>query len=177
LPGIALAILRNCYPDIWRRLMVRGRLLSALAAVCVSLALYLAAARFGDDQTGFMPFMTMFGYSILALLFAVAVMAALSPSSPISRVRIPGAYHLALWSYSIYLSHKAVGTILARLLGPLGISPWGLFLVVAGVSVAIGALLYYLIERPFMRLRDSWFPRLFVAPSPALASQVSASST
>jgi peptidoglycan/LPS O-acetylase OafA/YrhL len=177
LPGIAVAMLRNFYPDIWRRLMVRGRLLSALAAVCVSIAFYLASARFGDDQTGYMPFMTVFGYSILALLFAVAVMAALSPSSPISRVRIPGAYHLALWSYSIYLSHKAVGNILARVLGPLGISPWGLFFAVAGVSVMIGALLYYLIEQPFMRLRDRWFPRLFVDSSSALTGRVSASST
>jgi peptidoglycan/LPS O-acetylase OafA/YrhL len=177
LPGIAVAILRNSYPDIWRRLMVRGRLLSALAAVCVSIAFYLASARFGDDQTGYMPFMTVFGYSILALLFAVAVMAALSPSSPISRVRIPGAYHLALWSYSIYLSHKAVGNILARVLGPLGVSPWGLFFAVAGVSVMIGALLYYLIEQPFMRLRDRWFPRLFVDSSSVLTGRVSASST
>jgi peptidoglycan/LPS O-acetylase OafA/YrhL len=177
LPGIAVAILRNSYPDIWRRLMVRGRLLSALAAVCVCIALYLASARFGDDQTGYLPFMTMFGYSILALLFAVAVIAALSPSSPISRVRIPGAYHLALWSYSIYLSHKAVGNILARVLGPLGVGPWGLFFAVAGVSVMIGALLYYLIEQPFMRLRDRWFPRLFVDSSSALSGPVSASTT
>jgi peptidoglycan/LPS O-acetylase OafA/YrhL len=177
LPGIAVAILRNSYPDIWRRLMVRGRLLSALAAVCVSVAFYLASARFGDDQTGYMPFMTVFGYSILALLFAVAVMAALSPSSPISRVRIPGAYHLALWSYSIYLSHKAVGNILARVLGPLGVSPWGLFFAVAGVSVMIGALLYYLIEQPFIRLRDRWFPQLFVDSSSAPTGRVSASST
>jgi peptidoglycan/LPS O-acetylase OafA/YrhL len=177
LPGIAVAILRQSHPDIWRRLMVRGRLLSALAAVCVSVASYVAYARFVDDQNGYMPFMTVFGYSILALLFAVAVMAASSPSSPISRVRIPGAYHLALWSYSIYLSHKAVGNILAQALGPLGVSPWMLFFAVAGVSLVIGALLYYLIEQPFMRLRDRWFPRLFVDPSPALTSQLSASST
>ena len=177
LPGIAVAILRHFYPEIWRRLMVRGRLLSALAAVCVSVAFYVAYAHFGDNQTGYMPFMTVFGYSILALLFAVAVMAALSPSSPISRVRIPGAYHLALWSYSIYLSQKAVGNILAQELGPLGVSPWMLFFAVAGVSLMIGALLYYLIEQPFMRLRDRWFPQLFVDPSPALTSQLSASST
>jgi peptidoglycan/LPS O-acetylase OafA/YrhL len=113
----------------------------------------------------------------LALLFAVAVAAALSPSSPLSRVRIPGAYHLALWSYSIYLSHKAVGNILAQALGPLGVSPWMLFFAVAGVSLMIGALLYYLIEQPFMRLRDRWFPRLFVDPSPTPTGQLSASST
>jgi peptidoglycan/LPS O-acetylase OafA/YrhL len=41
----------------------------------------------------------------------------------------------------------------------------------------IGALLYYLIEQPFMRLRDRWFPRLFAVPSPALAGPVSAGAT
>jgi peptidoglycan/LPS O-acetylase OafA/YrhL len=177
LPGIAVAILRNSYPDIWRRLMVRGRLLSALAVACVSIAFYLASARSGADPTGYLLFMTVFGYPLLALLFAVAVVAALSPSSPISRVRIPGAYHLALWSYSIYLSHKAVGSLLARVLGPLGASPWVLFIAVAVVSVAVGALLYYLIEQPFMRLRDRWFPRLFVDRSSALTGRVSATST
>jgi peptidoglycan/LPS O-acetylase OafA/YrhL len=177
LPGITVAMLRHFRPDIWRRLMERGHLLSALATVCVSIAFYAAYARFNDDQNGYLPFMTVFGYSILALSFAAAVMAALSPSSPISRVRIPGAYHLALWSYSIYLSHKAVGNILARVLGPLGVGAWGLFFAVAGVSVVIGALLYYLIEQPFMRLRDRWFPRLFVDSSSTLTDRVSAIST
>ena len=176
LPGIAVAILRNYYPEIWRHLMVRGRWLAGLAAVCVSIAFYLASARSGDDLTGYMLFMTVFGYPILALLFAVAVIAALSPSSPLGRVRIPGAYHLALWSYSIYLSHKAVGSILARVLGPPGVSPWVLFTAVAVGSVAVGALLYYLIERPFMRLRDRWVPRLFVDPS-VLPGPVGAGST
>jgi peptidoglycan/LPS O-acetylase OafA/YrhL len=177
LPGIGVAVLRNSYPDIWRRLMARGRLLSALAAVSVSLAFYVAYARFFDDQIGYLPFMTVFGYSILAFSFAVAVVAALSPSSLISRIRIPGAYRLALWSYSIYLSHKAVGNILGQVLGPLGINPWMLFVAVAAVSILIGALLYYLVEQPFMRLRDRWFPRLFLDRSPALAGQVSASPT
>jgi peptidoglycan/LPS O-acetylase OafA/YrhL len=175
LPGISVAVLRHYYPDIWRRLMARGRLLSALAVGCVSIASYVAYARFADDQNGYLPFMTVFGYSILALSFAIAVMAALSPRSPISRVRIPGAYHLALWSYSIYLSHKAVGNILAQVLGPLGVSPWGLFFAVAVVSLMIGALLYYVVELPFMRLRDRWFPRLFADPSPALGGPISAS--
>jgi peptidoglycan/LPS O-acetylase OafA/YrhL len=177
LPGIGVAVLRNSYPDIWRRLMARGRLLSALAAVSVSLAFYVAYARFFDDQIGYLPFMTVFGYSILAFSFAVAVVAALSPSSLISRIRIPGAYRLALWSYSIYLSHKAVGNILGQVLGPLGINPWMLFVAVAAVSILIGALLYHLVEQPFMRLRDRWFPRLFLDRSPALAGQVSASPT
>jgi hypothetical protein len=34
-----------------------------------------------------------------------------------------------------------------------------------------------LVEQPFMRLRDRWFPRLFLDRSPALAGQVSASPT
>jgi hypothetical protein len=39
----------------------------------------------------------------------------------------------------------------------------------------IGALLYYVVELPFMRLRDRWFPRSFADPSPALGGPISAS--
>jgi hypothetical protein len=44
---------------------------------------------------------TALGYSLMALSFAVLVVAALSPGSTLYRLRIPGAYHTALWSYSI----------------------------------------------------------------------------
>ncbi len=54
------------------------------------------------------------GYSSIAMAFALLVATALSPSSWLGRIQIPGAYHLAAWSYSIYLSHKAIDHIATR---------------------------------------------------------------
>jgi peptidoglycan/LPS O-acetylase OafA/YrhL len=73
---------------------------------------------------------------------------------------LPG---IALWSYSIYLSHKAVMIILRRLLQPFDPAPFVLTGVVATASVMVGALLYLLVESPFMAIRSRVFPTSFTA--------------
>jgi peptidoglycan/LPS O-acetylase OafA/YrhL len=95
------------------------------------------------------------------MAFALLVVAALSPDSWLARIRIPGAYPVALWSYSIYLSHKAVQIVLARELQPFNPPPLALVCIIAITSVLVGALLYWLVESPFMALRDRWIPSLF----------------
>jgi peptidoglycan/LPS O-acetylase OafA/YrhL len=99
------------------------------------------------------------------MAFGVLVIAALSPSSWLHRVRIPGAYHIALWSYSIYLSHKAIMMILRRLLQPFDVASFVLVGVIAIASVLIGGLLYWLVESPFMAIRARQFPTSFATDS------------
>ena len=66
------------------------------------------------------------------------------------------AYHLALWSYSIYLVHKPVGFVIRQQMQEL--APSMMLLTIVAVSLALGAALYYLVELPFMRLRDARCP-------------------
>ena len=70
------------------------------------------------------------------------------------RRRIPGAQQLALWSYSTYLSHKPLAYFIALQLKPLGVSDGARLAIITLATVALGGLLYTLVEAPFMAWRD-----------------------
>ncbi len=160
IPGVGVAMLRNFHRPTWDRLMRRGDLLSVVGAVAVVAMLTLAYRDYyAGGEWGF--FMTTFGYSLLAMAFAVLVAAALSPSARVLRWRIPGADRLALWSYSTYLSHKPLAYFLSRQLEPLGVSDGARLAIIAVACIAMGALLYRLVESPFMALRDRVVPSNF----------------
>jgi len=161
IPGVAVAMLKNFHRPAWDGLMARGGRLSAIGAVAVAAMLTLAWRSYYIDGVGWGFFMTAFGYSLLALSFAVLVAAALSPEAKALRWRIPGARPLALWSYSTYLSHKPLAYYLAQQLKPLGVSDGARLAIISVACVAMGGLLYKLVEAPFMALRDRWVPSNF----------------
>jgi peptidoglycan/LPS O-acetylase OafA/YrhL len=168
LPGVALAALRHTQPACWAWLMARGRAVFWAGVVAVGGMLWAVARYYYLDGVGYGFWMTAVGYSGVAWAFALLVLAALSPHSPLHRWRVPGAQTLALWSYALYLSHKAVGHVLA---GPL--APWGEAVrlpVVALASLVVGGLIYALVERPVMRWRDAHAPAHF-RPAPARSAQ------
>lgn len=166
LPGIAIALVKNCHPELWRRLMARGAELFVVGLAAVFAILYGVLNHYEIEGYGYPFFMSVFGYSLVAMAFSLLVVSALSPHSPLQRIRIPGVYSLALWSYSIYLTHKPVGHILKNYLAPYALSQPLQVLVITAASVAVGAVLYRLVELPFMQLRDRGVPSLF-RPSPA----------
>jgi peptidoglycan/LPS O-acetylase OafA/YrhL len=92
---------------------------------------------------------------------------------------VPGAGHLAVWSYSIYLTHKPIGNIIGKMASQWGTPPLLSVLATIVVSLLVGALLYQLVEKPFMMLRDRFFPSNFHeagAYCPPLRSSSSSSS-
>jgi peptidoglycan/LPS O-acetylase OafA/YrhL len=165
LPGLAIALLRNFHPIAWTRLMDHGRALFWSGVAALALVLAAIVRWYYVDDVGYTFALTAFGYSAVAWAFALLVASALSPASPLQRWRIPGAPQLALWSYSIYLTHKAVAHVLHQLGRQQGWSPGFQLAVITLASIAVGALLYRLVERPFMDLRDRWCPSLFRAPA------------
>ena len=171
LPGIAVAMMKNFHPVLWRRLMARGNTLFWAGVAAVALAGYGVVAHYAVDGYGYPFFMTVFGYSCIAAAFSVLVASALSERSPLHFIRIPGASQLARWSYSIYLSHKAVAFILDRYATQHAAPPWLELPAIAATSVAVGALLYRLVELPFMTLRDRHFPSLFRVSQPTASSR------
>lgn len=158
LPGVAVALLKNFHPTVWRRVQARGQTLLAVALVATAGMLYGVHSHYFVEGVGYGFFMTVFGYSLMAMAFALLLMAALSPSSWLHRAHIPGAATLALWSYSIYLTHKAVGFIVKGQAASFELSPTSMLLVTVVLSVAMGGVLYLLVERPFMALRQRHFP-------------------
>ncbi len=165
LPGLAIALLRNFHPAAWARLMAHGRALFWGGLATVALVFVAIVRWYYVDGYGYTFVMTAVGYSAVAWAFALLVASGLSPVSPLQRWRIPGAPQLALWSYSIYLTHKAVAHVLHQLGKQHGWSPGLELAAITVASLAAGALLYRLVERPFMDLRDRWCPSLFRAPA------------
>jgi len=161
LPGVAVALLKNFHRPLWARIVRHGQRVFAAGLVATGGMLFAVHQHYFIDGYGYGFFMTAFGYSLVAMAFALLVVAALSPGSWLQRVRIPGAQPLALWSYSIYLSHKAIATILQAELAPLGLAAGLMPATIIAACVVAGWLLYRCIEVPFMALRESHVPSLF----------------
>jgi peptidoglycan/LPS O-acetylase OafA/YrhL len=172
IPGIAVAMLKNFHRPLWDRLMQHGHALLAAGTIATITILTIAFHFYYIDGYGYGFFMSAFGYSLVAMAFAILVAAALSPSSWLYRLRIPGAYQIALWSYSLYLSHKAIGHILKEQLKPFALSPGMLLLAISVTSLLAGYVLYRLVEAPFMALRDRQIPSSFSARGSSGAEQV-----
>ncbi|MFL6697710.1 MAG: acyltransferase family protein [Vitreoscilla sp.] len=160
-PGIAVAMLKNFHRPTWEQLMARGGLLSTLGAMAVATMLTLAHFFYDIRGYGWGFFMTTFGYSLVALSFSLLVAAALSPTARVLQWRIPGAGHIAMWSYAIYLSHKPLAMFLGRQLAPLEISSAAQVAIITLACIAVGGLLHKLVEAPFMALRDRLVPSNF----------------
>jgi peptidoglycan/LPS O-acetylase OafA/YrhL len=161
LPGIAVALVRHGHPLLWQRLMTHGRRVLFLGVVCCAALLYGALRHYYIDDYGYGFFMTAFGYSLLAMAFALLVIAALSERTLLHRARIPGARQLALWSYSIYLIHKPVGNMVGKLAAQWQLPSSVTLAATILLSLAVGALLFKLVEQPFMRLRERLAPSNF----------------
>ncbi len=163
LPGVAIAILKNFHHSTWERVMLKGQALLIAGLLSCALLAYLLLNFYVIDGYGYGFFMTAFGYSLIALCFAILTASALSPHCVLHRIRIPGAAQLAAWSYAIYVSHKAIAVIAQQQLASHGIDAHsGLSLLIVTSACLLGGwLLYKLIETPFMNLRDHYFPTSF----------------
>jgi peptidoglycan/LPS O-acetylase OafA/YrhL len=163
LPGVAIAMLKNFHRPTWERVMLKGQALLVAGLLSCAVLAYLLLNFYVIEGYGYGFFMTAFGYSLIALCFALLTASALSPHSTLHKIRIPGAAQLAAWSYAIYLSHKAIAVIMQTQLASYGIDArTGLALLIITCACLLGGcLLYKLIELPFMNLRDKYFPTSF----------------
>lgn len=168
LPGVALAMIKNFHDRLFARLMAWSNALLAAGAALAGVTLYLLH---GDDMASFA--VTTLGYSLLAMGFALLVCSALSPRSLLNKLPIPGAASMALWSYAVYLAHKPIFMLLAPVMREHHISttePLNVALVFAA-GIGGGWLLYKLVESPFMRLRERWYPARAKQPAREQALQ------
>jgi peptidoglycan/LPS O-acetylase OafA/YrhL len=149
LAGVGAAALQTFHPVWWRVLTARANILGIAGVAGV----VLSAIFFQDMFARFLP--AVLGFPLLASSMALLVIAGSDNRSFIGRYTIPGAGALAAGAYSLYLSHKMVFHAVESS------SPWwprpfqtmslGIALLLA---LGVGALLYWLVERPFLKLRD-----------------------
>jgi peptidoglycan/LPS O-acetylase OafA/YrhL len=148
LAGVALALMRTFRPGWWSALLQRANWLIASGVALMACTLWIFADRFG-------PVATVIGFPLMALALALLVMAAADRQSWFGRVRVPGARPVATLAYSLYLTHKEVAHLVDHWLPKLTAArDWKSVVVVAVSCVAVAALLYVTVERPFLALRD-----------------------
>jgi peptidoglycan/LPS O-acetylase OafA/YrhL len=149
LAGVAAAAVQTFRPAWWRVLTARANTLTIAGVVGV----IISAVFFQDMFARLWP--AVFGFPLLAGSMALLVVAGSDTRSLIGRYSVPGAGALAAGAYSLYLSHKVVfHAVESR-------APWWpqpFQTIALGVAIlaalGVGALLYWLVERPFLRLRD-----------------------
>lgn len=158
--GIGLSILSVYRTPQWERLQRHANVVALFGIATVLFAAWL----FRDIYTFGA---CVFGFPILSFGLALLVASAASPASLLARVRVPGAAWIAATSYSIYLSHKAMLKLAADYL-PEHLRHHGIFSFLCCLCVAIlaAALLHYLVERPFLLLRERG--RKQVEPTPLM---------
>ncbi|MFC4526844.1 acyltransferase [Dyella halodurans] len=150
LAGVVLATIKAYRKPLWARLQARAN-----AMLLIGLAVTAVAIWLFRDRTGFIA--TVLGYPLLACGLGFIVLAGSSAQGLLGRLRIPGAGWLALASYSLYLTHKAVFHLVRVALGQhLDGHAFAVFLIYAVTVLLVGALLHYVVERPFLRWRDRY---------------------
>ncbi len=170
LGGVCAALVSNFRPAWWSVLMARANLCLAVGLAGVG----VAALMFGGEIGGF--FAATLGLPLLAASMALLVIAGAGRTSLIGRWSVPGAGALAAGAYSLYLSHKIVFHLVseASKTWPAPAQVLGFPVALAG-ALAVGAALYWLVERPFLKLRDRFRePPRTTAAGVAAAPAVSA---
>jgi len=150
--GVGLAALKNFRPVLWQQLMARGN--HALAGSCVFLLLSIVALW---KHYSFL--CSTLGFTLLSIAFVLLTASVLSDGGLLARLRVPGVQYIALLSYSIYLTHSLAiecSSWLAAQAGATLQSPLGIGITLILILV-FANLLYHLVERPFLTLRDRIF--------------------
>jgi peptidoglycan/LPS O-acetylase OafA/YrhL len=160
--GVLLASVEVFVPRLWQRLCQLAPWLAvfALAALSYPLLVRLGVYRLSGEYDAL----------IYALLFAVFVL--LANSGPFYRDRLRSRFfsYLADRAYALYLLHPEALVILKRLQPlPVVVS----FVLVWAVSLVLAEVLYRLIERPFMRLRERFSATCSANPAQRASGQSS----
>lgn len=146
--GVALAACSVYRPRAMAWMQARATRVLALGIALLAASLVL----FDNARSDFWPCVV--GYPLLSLAI-LALVAAGTGGGGLGRWDIPFAGWLARASYSLYLCHKGVFHLVERGLGDRLADHGPLrFAVYSVATLAGGAVLYYAVERPFLRWRD-----------------------
>ena len=153
LAGVVLATIQVFRPATWARLQAKANL-----AMLAGLAIVAGAFWMFSDRVGLLG--NSLGWPVLSLGLALLVLAGSSTRSWIGRWRLPAAGWLAATSFSLYLSHKlafhGVDAAFGEQMEGQGVAAFAVFAV---VTLAVGAVLHYAVERPFLQWRQRLLAR------------------
>lgn len=148
--GVALAVVRTFRLLWWNRLTRFGNVFCCLGLASVAGGLGLCGFNYPNPD---LPASILFAFPALALGFGLLVASAVCEEGVFSK-RVPGAAALASSAFSLYLTHKSVAHATHHLFPELTReADWRSFAIYGLACAGVGSLLYFGIERPFLRLR------------------------
>lgn len=153
--GVLLAAYRSFYPDLWRKHARPGRmlLLGLAFMILAGYLFYFPRAPFIGGPSLSLAGATL-GYPLFAAGCACILSASLSWEQPIAKWQVPGVAAIATISYSLYLSHKLTSHAAQLWLDPAHLAGVSGLAVYYGSGIAVAAVLYALVERPPLLLRN-----------------------
>ncbi len=148
LAGVGLALMRVFRPGWWSAVLRRGSWLVAGGVALMGCTLWMFADRYSAVGT-------VVGFPVMAVAMGMLVMAAADERCWLGRVRVPGAKLGATLSYSLYLMHKEIAHLDELWLPKvMGARDWRTVGVLVVSCLAAAGLMYAVVERPMLRLRD-----------------------
>jgi peptidoglycan/LPS O-acetylase OafA/YrhL len=148
--GVSIAAIFTFYPEHRARLQKHSYWVLAGGVTL----LYFASVVIDANQTSFAS--SVFGFPLVAVGFGCLVISALSPNCFLYSLDSPVTRMIATLSYSVYLIHKIVISVVQRAAETLQIDVDGTltFLLCILCSFFAAWVLYTVVERPFLRLRE-----------------------
>ena len=157
--GVILAGIKCFRPGWWERLMNHPYKVLAAGAASMVGAIWLTRHRTSFEAS-------VFGFPAIAFSVALITAACVSPKCVLGTFRVPGVRAIATIMFSLYLCHlMAWQVVKAFLLGWVehrGVQSFVVFMVAAFL---LATLLYFLVERPFLLLRDRLDGRTQTVPA------------
>jgi peptidoglycan/LPS O-acetylase OafA/YrhL len=153
--GVVLAAIEKFRPQWWRRLMNLAPWLLLPGLALIVYALYLGE---GDYLT---VAASIWQFPLIALGMAALLLCAVSPRLILRRVKFPGAAFIASIAYSAYLVQKLVIHFVAQFCSRYNIT-FTSAAALLGVELCVyagAAMLFFVVERPFLQLRHRIAPR------------------
>ena len=147
--GVTLAAIEKFRPGWWTAITNSAPWLWLPALAAIAYGLYLGET---DEVT---VTMCIWQFPLIALGMAALLVCAVSPRSPLSRHKIPGASFIASIAYSAYLIQKLVIHFVVQFCSghDLTMTSAPALLGVQLCIFAAATILFFVIERPFLQLR------------------------
>jgi peptidoglycan/LPS O-acetylase OafA/YrhL len=154
LVGVAIASIFNFSPALKEKLVKYGNGLLVLSILLLIAAYYLFGGSLVSQKFTLLT-TAVFGFPLVSIAYGFMVIAAMSPNCPLSEYKFWLTAKLATVSYAIYLTHKIVNHVVnTKLKYVFELDRFLVFPVCLFGAVLCGLMLYLIIEKPFLALRN-----------------------
>jgi peptidoglycan/LPS O-acetylase OafA/YrhL len=146
--GVSIAVIFNFKPKIKEYFSTHGNFVLLLG-----IGLFLIAYKVCENLISFRT--SIFGFPLISLAYGFFVIAAISPTCILYKIKSRFTLIIATLSYSIYLTHKQLFHLVKLWVNGLeneSIQQWT-FLICLLIAIIGGMVLHLVIEKPFLRLR------------------------